>query len=153
MRSAQGELATFKEDESKKIGQHVAEENRLQGLVDALQSNETRLQESISHMKDDISRQSSIAADAQQNYEREVVKHADATSALQALRVDHSKLKEQIFDLTTKAQRASDQLVTSESSWESQKYSYEQEIEQLKSRYGSLISFFLNCFCCVFSRY
>lgn len=91
-------------------------------------------------MKDDIARQASIANDAQQNYEREVVKHADATNALQALRAEHSQLKEQVFDLISTADRATNQLASSESSWESQKYTYEQEIEQLKSRSDSLLS-------------
>lgn len=138
--AVQAELASLKEQESNKISKYVAEEKRLQGLVTALQSNEARLQESVQQMKDDFMRQASIAADAQQNYEREVVKHADATNALQALRAEHSLLKEQIFDLTATVTRTSEQLASSQSSWESQKYTYEDEIDQLKSRTDSLSS-------------
>lgn len=134
------ELETLRSQESGKVAVYEADVKRLEGLVATLQANETHLQNSVQQLKNDITRQASIAADAQQNYEREVVKHADATSTLQGLRVEHSQLKERILELTTAASKASEQLISSQSSWESQKFTYEDEIDQLKSKTENLSS-------------
>lgn len=134
LNSTQEELSFIKEGDAKKVSHYASEEKRLEGLLATLQQDESKFQESLQQVKDDMARQESIANDAQHNYEREVVKHADAANALQALRQEYTELKDQLLDLTTTAENASEQLLASESSWESQKDTYEQEIKELKLR-------------------
>lgn len=134
LNSTQEELNFFKEEATKKMDGYISEEKRLQGLLKALQGNDIRFQESLQSMKDDISRQASLAGEAQQNYEQEVVKHADTANILQGLRKEYSQLKDQLAELTSIAETASDQLLASETSWESQRELYEKEITNLKNR-------------------
>lgn len=91
-------------------------------------------------LKDDLDGQRQIAKEAQDNYEKELVKHAEAANNVQHLRTENGELKEKMVELNSKADSATTQLNTSESSWDSQKYEYEHEIEQLKSRVDDLSS-------------
>lgn len=114
-----------------KIKSLETEQQRLQGLVDVLQSNETKLNEEIGKIKADLSQQSKLASDARADYEQEVVKHAEATNTLKALRAECLELKTNAAELKKVADSAAEKLSSSESSWASQKYSYEQQIETL----------------------
>lgn len=89
-------------------------------------------------MKDDIARQASIAKDAQENYEREVINHATTSSVQKAIRAELDLLSKKYTDLTSEAEKARLQLSSAESSWESQKYTYEKEIENLTSTTSSI---------------
>ncbi|KAF5102441.1 hypothetical protein D0Z00_000368 [Geotrichum galactomycetum] len=138
LKSTENEFNLFKEEEAKKLDAHVAEEIKLKGLVETLQVNEKRLQEFVDQMKTDVSRQTQLATEAKQNYESEVAKHTEAAGALSVLRDEYTQLKQKVLDLSLAAERATEQLHSSETSWESRKFTYEQEIEQLKSRGESL---------------
>lgn len=138
LKSTESEFNTFKEEEAKKSNAHAAEEIKLHGLIETLQLNEKRLQELVDQMKNDISRQIQLATEAKQNYESEVAKHTEAAHNLSVLREEYTQLKEKVLDLSLAAERATEQLHSSETSWESRKFTYEQEIEQLKSRTESL---------------
>ena len=138
LKSAENEFSTFKEEEAKKIDAYAAEEIKLKGLVETLQVNEKRLQEVVDQMKTDVSRQTQLATEAKQNYESEVAKHTEAAGALSILRDEYTQLKQKVLDLSLAAERATEQLHSSETSWESRRFTYEQEIEQLKSRGESL---------------
>ena len=138
LKSAENEFSAFKEEEAKKIDAYAAEEIKLKGLVETLQVNEKRLQEVVDQMKTDVSRQTQLATEAKQNYESEVAKHTEAAGALSILRDEYTQLKQKVLDLSLAAERATEQLHSSETSWESRRFTYEQEIEQLKSRGESL---------------
>ncbi|KAF5093620.1 hypothetical protein D0Z03_002341 [Geotrichum reessii] len=138
LKLTESEFNTFKEEEGKKSNAYAAEEIKLHGLIETLQLNEKRLQELVDQMKNDISRQTQLATEAKQNYESEVAKHTEAAHNLSVLREEYTQLKEKVLDLSLAAERATEQLHSSETSWESRKFTYEQEIEQLKSRTESL---------------
>jgi nucleoprotein TPR len=138
LKLTENEFNKFKEEEAKKLDAHVAEEIKLKGLVETLQVNEKRLQEFVNQMKTDVSRQTQLATEAKQNYENEVAKHTETAGALSVLRDEYTQLKQKVLDLSLAAERATEQLHSSETSWEFRKFTYEQEIEQLKSRDESL---------------
>ncbi|KAA8898570.1 hypothetical protein TRICI_006525 [Trichomonascus ciferrii] len=140
LKSANNELSTFKEEENKKIRAVEEEKSQLESTLNSLRYNETRLNEMQQSLKDDLEGQRQIAKEAQDNYEKELVKHAEAANTVQHLRSENGELKEKMVELTSKAESAAKQLNASEASWDSQKYEYEHEIEQLKSRVEDLSS-------------
>lgn len=135
LNSTQDELSAFREETHKRIDALNAEEKRLHGVTKTLEDNESTLKDVIQQLKDDISRQASMSGDAQQNYEREVVNHADTAHTLQDLRSEHSALTTELTELVVAAETATELQVASENSWKSQSELYEQEIERLKQRY------------------
>lgn len=120
----------------KRIQELTEEQKRLQGIVDVLQTSEAKFNANIEKFKADLAQQVSIANNARQDYEQELVKHAEAANALKVLREEVAGSKASEEELKRAAQVAVEKLATSESSWESQKFTYENEIEQLKSRYA-----------------
>ena len=132
------ELSAFRQEESKKLKSVEEEKTKLEERIKEFEANEDKVQQSQSSIKTELARQAQIAKEAQENYERELVKHADAASNVQKLRTEVGSLKEQLLKLTATAQSAKEQLDNSEASWNSQKYSYEHEIESLKSRVEDL---------------
>lgn len=130
------------EQRVKRIQTLTEEQTRLQGLVTVLQANETKTKSDFEKMKADLAQQSGITSEARQNYEQELLKHAEAANSLKDLRVEYATLKDQVTELRNAAETAAEKLSSSESSWQSQKYSYEQEIEQIKSRYVFPFLFF-----------
>ncbi|KAF6237874.1 hypothetical protein HO173_004075 [Letharia columbiana] len=82
--------------------------------------------------QEDLKVQADIAQQAQQNYENELVKHADAAKALQKVRSDHNELKLEIKALKTDAESARKSLNQSEDSWAESRQGYERELAELK---------------------
>ena len=83
--------------------------------------------------QEDLKVQAEIAQQAQQNYESELVKHADAAKALQKVRSDHNELKLEIKALKTDAESARKSLEQSEESWTRSREGFEREIRELKT--------------------
>ncbi|KAL8695133.1 MAG: hypothetical protein Q9218_000301 [Villophora microphyllina] len=81
--------------------------------------------------QEDLKAQAEIAQQAQQNYENELVKHAEAAKALQKVRNDFNELKVQVVELKTDADSARTSLAQSEESWLDAKARYEREITNL----------------------
>ena len=83
--------------------------------------------------QEDLKAQAEIAQQAQQNYENELVKHADAAKALQKVRSDHNQLKVEVLEVKTEAESAKTSLAQSEESWAESKERFEREIADLRS--------------------
>ena len=83
--------------------------------------------------QEDLKVQAEIAQQAQQNYESELVKHADAAKALQKVRSDHNELKLEIKALKTDTESARKSLEQSEESWTRSREGFEREIRELKT--------------------
>lgn len=122
------------EERQKKIKALTDDQQRLQGLVQILQNNESKFNDEIQKIKDDLAQQIKISDSSRQNYDQELVKHADAANSLNILRAEYADLKEQVNEFKQVAESAAEKLSSSQSSWNTQKYTYEQEIEKLKSR-------------------
>lgn len=81
-----------------------------------------------------------VANEAQQNYAKELQKHAEASKAFSALREETNALKHQIAELSSEAKSAKEQLANSAESWETQKIQLEEELRVKDSRVKDLDS-------------
>lgn len=82
--------------------------------------------------QEDLKFQAEIAQQAQQNYENELVKHAEAAKALQSVRAQFSEIKVQIIEQKTEAESAQAALAQREESWNESKDRYERELNEIK---------------------
>ncbi|KIV80255.1 hypothetical protein PV11_07767 [Exophiala sideris] len=78
--------------------------------------------------------QAQIATEAQQNYENELVRHADAAKSLHAVREEANQIKLELVDLRTQAGTTKADLEQKQASWDELKDRYEREISDLKKR-------------------
>lgn len=85
------------------------------------------------HQKD-LRAQAEIATKAQQDYETELVKHAEAAKTLHSLRAEHNQLKSEVLTFKTEAESAKVTLAQNESSWEERKEQFERESAKLRTR-------------------
>ncbi|KAI9846233.1 MAG: hypothetical protein M1837_004222 [Sclerophora amabilis] len=84
--------------------------------------------------QEDLKAQAEIAQQAQQNYEDELLKHAEAAKALQIVRNDYNQLKTEAVELKTEAEAAQTNLSQNERSWEESKEMYERELSEVRKR-------------------
>lgn len=95
---------------------------------------EAERQSSAAHFyQEDLKAQADIAQQAQQNYENELVKHAEAAKSLQKVRSDYNQLKFEVFELKTEAESTRVNLTQSEESWAESRERYEREVTDLKA--------------------
>ena len=113
-----------------------------------LDEQRTTLEAEIARIKDDAERnaenadynlqasqaQATIAQEAQQNYETELVRHGEATKTLQAVRNELNQLKLETADLRTQATTAKTDLDQKEESWSEQRDRYQTELADLRKR-------------------
>ncbi|KAM5341605.1 hypothetical protein ACJ41O_014636 [Fusarium nematophilum] len=124
LRDAQGEV-TRRYDDEKAI---------LQEEVNRLKEESARHLEATRYHQQDLRAQAEIASKAQQDYEQELVKHAEAAKLVQQLRSEHNQLKSEAASLRSEAESAKVTLAQSESSWEDRRQQLEQEMAELKTR-------------------
>ncbi|KOS22163.1 Nucleoporin nup211 [Escovopsis weberi] len=124
LRDSQGQIARKFEDEKA-----ILEEE-----VKRLKDESTRHLETARYHQQDLRAQADIATKAQQDYEKELVKHAEAAKMVQQLRTEYNQLKSESSSLRAEADSARATLVQSESSWDERRQQLEQEIAGLKQR-------------------
>lgn len=90
--------------------------------------------------QEDLKAQAEIAQQAQQNYENELVKHAEAAKALQSVRSQFNELKIRMVELKTEAESARASLAQSEESWVESKDRYERELSEVRQGKENLIA-------------
>ena len=86
------------------------------------------------YYQEDLKAQAEIAQQAQQNYENELVKHAEAAKNVQKVRADYNQLKLEVVELKTEAESARVTLSQSEESWSEARDRFERELSDLKTR-------------------
>jgi nucleoprotein TPR len=84
--------------------------------------------------QEDLKAQAAIAQQAQQSYEDELVKHADAARSLQLVRKDFNDARTSISTAMAEAEAAKISLERGEESWKDQRERFEADIEELKLR-------------------
>ncbi|OAA51540.1 filament-forming protein [Metarhizium rileyi] len=124
LRDAQGDVARKYEDE-KAI---------LEDELNRLKEDSARHAEATRYHQQDLRAQAEIASKAQQDYEKELVKHAEAAKLVQQLRTDYNNLKSESASLRAEAESAKVTLAQSESSWEDRRQQLEQEMTELTAR-------------------
>ncbi len=83
---------------------------------------------------EDVKSQAGIANQHQQNYEDELVKHAEAAKTAQTIRTENNQLRLEMVELRTMAESAITSLQQKEESWSEQKTRYERELADLRNR-------------------
>lgn len=111
----------------------------LQSQISSLKEDIERQSTAATYHHDDLRRQAGIAQEAQHNYERELVKHAEAAKTLQEVRNEYSTLKTRVHQIQVDAESANARLASSESSWAAQRDNYEKELGEVRSRCDDLI--------------
>lgn len=124
LRDSQGEVARKYEDEK----------TILEEEVNRLKEESARHVEAARYHQQDLRAQADIASKAQQDYEQELVRHAEAAKLVTHLRTEQNELKSQAAYLRAEADSAKVALAQSESSWEERRMQLEQEMAELKMR-------------------
>ncbi|OAR01437.1 hypothetical protein LLEC1_05395 [Akanthomyces lecanii] len=124
LRDTQGEVARKYEDEKAILDEEISR----------LKDDSARHLEAVRFHQQDLRAQADIATRAQQDYEQELVKHADAAKLVQQLRNEFNELKSESATLRAEADSAKVTLAQSESSWEDRRLQLEQEMVELKTR-------------------
>lgn len=86
----------------------------------------------------DLRAQAEIATKAQQDYENELVKHADAAKQLQSVRAELHQLKTETAALKSDAESSRATLRQNEISWEERCEQFEKELKELRDRRDDL---------------
>ena len=129
------ELRTKENETDRKLQE---QKSTFEAEIAVLKDQDDRHATQVKYHQEDLKAQADIAQQAQQNYEDELVKHAEAAKALQKVRNDYNDLKIQALGLKTEADSARASLSQSEDSWLDSKNRYEQELKDLKGGQESL---------------
>ncbi|TGZ78735.1 hypothetical protein EX30DRAFT_383470 [Ascodesmis nigricans] len=139
LESVNQELSQLRTSELDKERQFNAEKEVLEDRIKHLSDDLEKAAAQVQCYQDDVRKQASIAQDAQQNYERELVKHADAARELQKIRSEYNDLKTAIHTVRVQAESARATLAHNESSWSAQKENYEKELKEVRNRCDDLV--------------
>ncbi|PGH12841.1 hypothetical protein AJ80_06550 [Polytolypa hystricis UAMH7299] len=136
-----GELAATNEELSKLRDHQNDAQRRFDEQKSTLETEVSRFKEQMERYEaaaqfhqQDLKAQAEIAQHAQQNYESELLKHAEAAKTLQTVRAEANQLKLDVVDLRTQAESARNSLAHEEESWNEMKSRFEGEIAELSRR-------------------
>ncbi|PYI29237.1 hypothetical protein BP00DRAFT_401233 [Aspergillus indologenus CBS 114.80] len=122
-------------DEQGEAGRRLEEQKAvLESEIARLKDENERHNSAFQYHKEDLRAQTEIAQHAQQNYESELVKHAEAAKNLQIVRSEANQLKLEVVELRTQAETFKKDLSQKEESWNELKERYEGEITDLQKR-------------------
>lgn len=132
-------MAQLQQREVEQSREFENEKKILQAQVDGLKEDIEKNAAAVIFYQEDLRSQARIAQEAQHNYERELVKHAEAAKSLQQVREEHANLKADVHRIKSEAESAKATLSSSEMSWEAQKDNYEKELGEVKTRCDDLM--------------
>ncbi|KAI5294930.1 hypothetical protein KEM52_002840, partial [Ascosphaera acerosa] len=132
--ASNAELSRLREAELEAERKYAQQQSDLESEVRRLKAEEERLQAAATCLEQDLKAQADIAQSAQQNYETELVKHAEAAKGLQDARAETNQLKLELLDVKTQAETAKSTLTQQEESWQELKARLEGEIAELGRR-------------------
>ena len=131
--STTSELSALRNDQAEN-GRRLEDRRRAyEAEIAQIKDQDDRHAAAAQYYQEDLKIQADIAQQAQQNYENELVKHADAAKALQKIRADYNDLKLEIVEVKTEADSARTSLAQSEDSWKEARDRYERELAELKA--------------------
>lgn len=128
------EISTTRNELARNAQKMDQQRDSLNSEITRLKDLHDRSQSAADYHLEDLKVQARIAQQAQQSYEDELVKHAEAAKTLQKLRTEQSQLKLEIVELKTQSESARISLTQSEESWAEARGQYEQEVADLRSR-------------------
>ncbi|KAJ5579350.1 hypothetical protein N7450_008217 [Penicillium hetheringtonii] len=128
------ELTKLRENQTEAT-RHLEEQKAdLESEITRLKDDNERHLEAAKYHQEDIKAQAEIAQTAQQNYENELVKHADAARNLQTVRAEANQVKLEMTEIRTQAETLKKDLALKEESWAEQKARYDTELLELQKR-------------------
>ena len=124
------ELRTEKAEYTQRLEEH---KRVFEAELAQMKNQDDRHAAAAQYYQEDLKVQAEIATQAQQNYENELVKHADAAKVIQKVREDFNQLKLELIEVKTEADSARANLSQSEESWADAKEQYAREIAELRT--------------------
>lgn len=122
-------------DEQGEANRHLEEQKaNLESEITRLKDDNEQQVASAQYHQENLKAQAEIAQNAQQNYETELVKHAEAAKNLQTVRGESNQLKLEAVELRTQCETYKKDLALKEESWAEQKARYEGELTELQKR-------------------
>ncbi|KAI4095947.1 MAG: hypothetical protein LQ344_001328 [Seirophora lacunosa] len=128
MSSTNTELTELRNKEAEIDRQLQEQKSSFEREIADLKDRDERHATAAQYHQEDLRAQAEIAQQAQQNYENELVKHAEAAKTLQKVRSDLNDLKVQMVEMKTDVESARTNLTQSEESWLSSQARYEHEL-------------------------
>lgn len=133
------ELSTTNSELSSLRTQHEESAIHLEEQKEVLESEIARLRdesernaETAKLHQEDLKAQAEIAQQAQQSYENELVKHADAAKNLQNVRAEYHQLRTEVAAIKAEAEASKATLTQSEESWAEVRDRYERELTEVR---------------------
>ncbi|KJZ74572.1 hypothetical protein HIM_05922 [Hirsutella minnesotensis 3608] len=128
------ELSALRDSQNEVSRRSEDEKAILQEELNRLKEDSARHVEAARYHQQDLRAQAEIASKAQQDYEQELVKHAEAAKLAQQLRTELNELKSQTASLKAEAESAKVTLAQNEGSWEERRQQLEQEMAEVNAR-------------------
>ncbi|KAH0544558.1 hypothetical protein FGG08_001330 [Glutinoglossum americanum] len=134
------ELSAVRAEAAEKARRTEEDKSSLGAEIARLKDEGERYIMTAQFHQEDLRTQATIAQEAQVNYERELVKHADAAKALQKIRGDYNELKTRDMGLQIEAEAAKAALAQSQDNWDDMQKNFEKELSEMRARRDDLIS-------------
>ena len=126
------ELSDLRTKEAESGRKLEKQKNAFETELAQLKDQDERHATAALYHQEDLKVQAEIAQQAQQHYENELVKHAEAAKALQSVRAQLNEVKVQIVELKTDAESARAALAQHEEGWIESRDRYERELTEVK---------------------
>ncbi|KAJ5477799.1 hypothetical protein N7530_003308 [Penicillium desertorum] len=128
------EMTKLREEQAEATRRLDEQKADFESEITRLKADNERHVTAAQYHQEDLNAQAEIAKHAQQNYETELVKHAEAAKNLQAVRAESNQLRLDIAELRTKSEGYKADLSQKEESWAEQRAAYEGELSELQKR-------------------
>ncbi|CAG8024061.1 unnamed protein product [Penicillium olsonii] len=133
------EMTRIREEQAE--AQHRLDEQKanFESEISRLKDDNERHVAATQYHQEDLKAQAEIAQHAQQNYETELVKHAEAAKNVQNVRAECNQLKIEVAELKSQSETYKNDLSQKETSWAEQRATYEGELSELQKRREEVI--------------
>lgn len=108
------------------------QKSELELEITRLRDESERQTETAKLCQEDLKAQAEIAQQAQQSYEDELLKHAEAAKSLHAVRHEYKTLRNEVAAIKAEAEAATITLSQNEESWAESRERYERELSEVK---------------------
>ncbi|KAL9078363.1 MAG: hypothetical protein Q9157_002720 [Trypethelium eluteriae] len=132
--ASNNELSELRNHQEERANQLEEQRTALENEITRLKDDNERHAETAKLSQQDLKMQADIAQQAQQSYEGELLKHAEAAKTVQKLRNDYNELKTEIAEARSEAETAKATMEQSESNWTEVRTRYEGELTDLRNR-------------------
>lgn len=132
--ASNSELSKLREEQADATRKLEEQAAALQAEIERLKQSEKVAQDQAALNMTTTKAQAEIAERATQNYEAELVKHAEAAQNLRVVREDANRLRLELLEIKTQLENAKTDLQQKQTSWSEMEARYKQESLDLRSR-------------------